>query len=194
MDILLIIIIDKKRIFQGDFLSPLPHVSYKRHPLDSNSTKKRKKLIVYCLMPVMWRFMAGVKEKMILLCRPPEHSAMMLEWTLVSISALCLWWPKSGKRTADYKENLLTFQIFNYSCSSTAATKTKYSCYQDPSWFLGWGNLRHGIHRKLNIQSSTAEYRKSSDFNYLLSAAASNVSLGNFYKFCLVLVLWLSQA
>ena len=47
MDILLIIIIDKKRIFQGDFLSPLPHVSYKRHLLDSNSTKKRKKLIVY---------------------------------------------------------------------------------------------------------------------------------------------------
>ena len=123
MDILLIIIIDKKGIFQGDFLSPLPHVSYKRHLLDSNSTKKRKKLIVYCLMPVMWRFMAGVKEKMILLGKPPEHSAMMLEWTLVSISALCLWWPKSGKRTADYKENLLTFQIFNYSCSSTAATK-----------------------------------------------------------------------
>ena len=47
MDILLIIIIDKKRIFQGDFLSPLPHVSYKRHLLDSNSTKKRKTLIVY---------------------------------------------------------------------------------------------------------------------------------------------------
>ena len=47
MDILLIIITDKKRIFQGDFLSPLPHVSYKRHLLDSNSTKKRKKLIVY---------------------------------------------------------------------------------------------------------------------------------------------------
>ena len=36
---------------------------------------------------------------------------------------LCSWWSKSGKRTADYRENLLTFQIFNYSCSSTAATK-----------------------------------------------------------------------
>ena len=123
MDILLIIIIDKKGIFLGDFLSPLPHVSYKRHLLDSNSTKKKAKLIIHCLMPVMWRFMAGVKEKMILLRRPPEHLAMMLEWTLVLISALCLWWSKSGKRTADYRENLLTFQIFNYSCSSTGATK-----------------------------------------------------------------------
>ena len=53
MDNLLIIIIDKKGIFQGDFLSPLPHVSYKRDLLDSNSTKKKEKLIIYCLMPVM---------------------------------------------------------------------------------------------------------------------------------------------
>ena len=122
MDILLIIIIDKKEFSRViSFLHS--HVSYKRHLLDSNSTKKKEKLIIYCLMPVMWRFMAGVKEKMILLCRPSEHSAMILEWTLVSISALCLWWSKSGKRTADYRENLLTFQIFNYSCSSTAATK-----------------------------------------------------------------------
>ena len=46
----MIIIIDKKGIFQGDFLSPLPHVSYKRHLLDSNSTKKKEKLIIYCLI------------------------------------------------------------------------------------------------------------------------------------------------
>ena len=33
--------------------------------------------------------------------------------------------------TADYRKNHLTFQIFHYSCFSTAATKC--SCYQDSS-------------------------------------------------------------
>ena len=38
--------------------------------------------------------------------------------------------------TADYRKNHLTFQIFHYSCFSTAATKC--SCYQDSSVIQSW--------------------------------------------------------
>ena len=49
--------------------------------------------------------------------------------------------------TEDYRKNLLSFQIFNYSCSSTAATKWNTAAikllplFEDGLfiWFLGWG-------------------------------------------------------
>ena len=90
--------------------------------------------------------------------------------------------------TADYRKNHLTFQIFNYSCFSTATTKWNTAAIKIPLLFetglfilfFGWGKRRHGIQRKwlLNRQGLTAEYRKGSDL-------PGRVSMNN----CLALII-----
>ena len=70
---------------------------------------------------------------------------------------------------ADFRKNPLTFQIFNYSCSSTAATKWNTAAIKILLlfeaglfiWFFGWGKRHHVIQRKwmLNMQTFTAVYR-----------------------------------
>ena len=72
--------------------------------------------------------------------------------------------------TAENRKNHLTFQIFNYSCSSTAVTKWNIAAIKILQlfkaglfiWFFGWGKRRHRIQGKwmLNRQGLTAEYRE----------------------------------
>ena len=56
----------------------------------------------------------------------------------------------------ELQENSFCVSNFNYSCSTTDATKRNTAGLF--IWFCGRGQLRHGIQRKLNAQAFTADY------------------------------------